>query len=172
MHFDEAKNAVLSILRQQGKAKNSEMLALIGGDAAVLERVREDLLFEALAEDMRTAGLRYTGIEEKPLIEPAADVSLKIFLSCGRRDASDLAERLEQDLKAHRYEVWRDKCGDESMKPEPTSPSVATRASFLIGMPTTKSRGGNARQEDSLRSPYLRDSEKTLIFQELTSFFR
>ena len=61
MGFDEAKAAVLLMLRQQGKARNSELLQLIGGDAALLELVREELLFQEQAEDIRGAGLRYTG---------------------------------------------------------------------------------------------------------------
>jgi hypothetical protein len=61
MGFDEAEAAVLLMLRQQGKARNSELLQLIGGDAALLELVREELLFQEQAEDIRGAGLRYTG---------------------------------------------------------------------------------------------------------------
>ena len=107
MTFDEARDVVLALLRQQGKAKNSEMLALIGGQAPLLERVREDLLFEALADDMRGAGLSYTGPDIKAT--PINDTGpVKIFLSYGRRDATALAERLEKDLKGSGYEVWRD----------------------------------------------------------------
>jgi len=57
MDFDEAKAALLSVLRQQGKARNSELLQLTGGDAALLELIREELLFEEQAEDIRGAGL-------------------------------------------------------------------------------------------------------------------
>ena len=45
--------------------KNSELLALLDADAALLERVREDLLFEGLAEDVRGAGLQFTGLVPK-----------------------------------------------------------------------------------------------------------
>jgi WD40 repeat protein len=108
MRFEEAKDAVLALLRQQGKAKNSEMLALIGGDTALLEKVREDLLFEELAEDVRGAGLRYTGAAAATAEAETSPGPVKLFLSYGRRDALALAERLEKDLKARGYEVWRD----------------------------------------------------------------
>jgi hypothetical protein len=40
---------------------------------------------------------------------PAADSSKPLlFLSYGRRDATDLAERLKSDLEAHGYRVWMD----------------------------------------------------------------
>lgn len=107
MKFDEARETVLALLRQQGKAKNSEMLAHIGGDTALLELVREDLLFEALADDMRGAGLRYTGPDIKATSDGDAG-PVKLFLSYGRRDASVLAERLEKDLKRKGFQVWRD----------------------------------------------------------------
>ena len=106
MTFDEAKNAVLALLRQQGKAKNSEMLALIGGSRELLAQVREDILFEELAEDLRGGvGLRFTGPAATPV---GSSGPVRLFLSYGRRDASDLAERLERDLKQANYEVWRD----------------------------------------------------------------
>ena len=106
MIFDEALDAVLILLRQQGRAKNSEMLAVMGGDTVMLERVREDLLFGELAEDVRGAGLRYTGVGVNAKIDSEGPV--KLFLSYGRRDASALADRLEKDLKANGYAVWRD----------------------------------------------------------------
>jgi hypothetical protein len=107
VHFEEAREAALAKLRQQGKAKNSELLALIGGDAALLEKVREDLIFEELAEDIRGVGLRYTAPAASAPAETGAG-PVKIFLSYGRRDAGALAQRLEKDLKAHGYETWRD----------------------------------------------------------------
>jgi hypothetical protein len=109
MGFDEAKAAVLLMLRQQGKARNSELLQLTGGDAALLELIREELLFEEQAEDIRGAGLRYTGpTAQLAAHEDGSSGPLKIFLSYGRRDAGDLATRLEKDLKAQGYEIWRD----------------------------------------------------------------
>ena len=109
MDFDEAKAALLSVLRQQGKARNSELLQLIGGAAALLELVREELLFEEQAEDIRGAGLRYTGrAAQLAAHEDGSSDPFKIFLSYGRRDAGELATRLEKDLKAQGYEIWRD----------------------------------------------------------------
>jgi hypothetical protein len=32
----------------------------------------------------------------------------RLFLSYGRRDAAELADRLEQDLDLHGFDVWRD----------------------------------------------------------------
>src|SRR5215468_115094 len=35
-------------------------------------------------------------------------VKARLFLSYGRRDASDLADRLRADLEARGYEIWQD----------------------------------------------------------------
>ena len=47
----------------------------------------------------------------QPKAEPAPPAETKkarLFLSYGRRDATDLADRLRADLEAHGYEVWQD----------------------------------------------------------------
>lgn len=108
MSFDEARSAVIVLLRQRGEARNSELLALLG-DQILLERVRKDLLFAELAEDVRGVGLRYTpsGKPDSKLADASAE-PIRVFLSYGRQDASALAERLEKDLKRRGYDVWRD----------------------------------------------------------------
>ncbi|MGO9466879.1 MAG: hypothetical protein ACLQIB_00610 [Isosphaeraceae bacterium] len=40
--------------------------------------------------------------------DAAAAPRIRLFLSYGRHDAAPLAERIEADLAAHGYEVWRD----------------------------------------------------------------
>ena len=61
MDLKEAKAIILHLLQSQGKAKNSEMIQAIGGDAALFELVREDLIFNDLAEDKKNVGLVYLG---------------------------------------------------------------------------------------------------------------
>ncbi|MDQ0291579.1 TIR domain-containing protein [Oligosphaera ethanolica] len=105
MNDEESRNAVLALLRRQGKVRNSEVLALLGGRQDLFGKIREDLLFEELAEDVHGLGLRYTG----PAATPATGAGpVRLFLSYGRRDAADLAQRLEKDLKDKGYKVWRD----------------------------------------------------------------
>lgn len=41
-------------------------------------------------------------------VEPADSKKARLFLSYGRRDAADLANRLRGDLEARGYEVWQD----------------------------------------------------------------
>jgi WD40 repeat protein len=130
MNFDEAREIVLQILRTKGKAKNSEMLQALGGDTGLLEQVREDLLFNDLAEDKKGVGLIYTGPALRPELsnEPAAAapiiaqaaaeammaaepqpvVSRRIFLSYGHDEHAALARRLKQDLEGRGHQVWFD----------------------------------------------------------------
>jgi hypothetical protein len=61
MDLKEAKAIILHLLQSQGKAKNSDMIQAIKGDAALFELVREDLIFNDLAEDKKNVGLVYRG---------------------------------------------------------------------------------------------------------------
>ncbi len=132
MDFDEAKSIIIDLLTQKGKAKNSEMIKAIGGDANLLETVREDLIFNDIAEDKKGVGLIYLGsqpgeasdreidtgnetstsITHKTLDSDDAQsvISYKrIFISYGRADTQELAFKLEQDLTSKGYRVWLDK---------------------------------------------------------------
>lgn len=120
MDFDRAKHCLLALLQRQGQAKNSELIAALGGDAALFERVREDLLFDDLAEDKKGVGLVYTGPaggpppEAPPAAAPAPEETppssppRAIFLSYGRADAGELAARLHADLQQQGHRVWLD----------------------------------------------------------------
>ncbi len=57
MNLDQAKEIILRILQTHGRAKNSDMLEAIGGDKALFDLVREDLIFNDLAEDKKGVGL-------------------------------------------------------------------------------------------------------------------
>lgn len=61
MNVEQAKAVILRILKNQGRAKNSEMIEAIGGDRELFELAREDLIFNDLAEDKNNVGLVYTG---------------------------------------------------------------------------------------------------------------
>jgi len=65
-NFKQAREVVLNLLRQQGRAKNSELLATVGGDEALLQLVREDLIFNDLAKDKDGVGLIYAGPAAAP----------------------------------------------------------------------------------------------------------
>ena len=133
MTFDEAREVILDLLRRQGKAKNSQMLDLLGGDQELLDKVREDLVFEGLAEDKKGVGLIYVGpAEPAPLIpEPPAPAAVplpsptkpapaapptsppvprgQIFLSYARGDDEPFVRRLYEDLSARGFDVWFDR---------------------------------------------------------------
>ena len=49
MDLHDAGEAILAMLRAQGRATNSEMLAAIGGDAALFARIREKLIVDDVA---------------------------------------------------------------------------------------------------------------------------
>lgn len=116
MTFADARAAVLQLLQSKGRAKNSEMLQLVGGDAVLLEEVREDLIFTDLAEDKKGVGLIYVGSASPQPAEPAppppaapppapAAARCRIYLSYAPTDAAEVAARLEHDLQAHGHPV-------------------------------------------------------------------
>ena len=107
MNFEQAREAALALLKAQGRAKNSELLAAVGGDRELLARVREDLIFDDVAKDKDGVGL----IAMMPAATVATDspaAKPRVFLSYGRRDASAFVDRLCVDLAAAGFDVWRD----------------------------------------------------------------
>lgn len=138
MKFDEAREVILDLLRREGKAGNRQMLQLLGGDRDTWEQVREELILNDLAEDKKGVGLVYIGptheaeavgtreAESLPGIQPPRDAGPgspssvaappsppqaerhQVFISYGRRDAKELADRLSVDLAAGGYKVWQD----------------------------------------------------------------
>jgi hypothetical protein len=111
MNLDEARQIVLQLLRTQGRAKNSELLHAIGGDETLWNQVREDLLFEGLAEDVHGAGLKCTAPAESS--EPAsppppAPTCRLVFISYGRSDATAFAKQLAEDLQRSGHRVFLD----------------------------------------------------------------
>jgi hypothetical protein len=116
MDFDAARQTVLELLRREGRARNSQLVELLGNDAALFERVREDLLFNDLAEDKKGVGLIYAGptappaaaTAEPPPSAPTVAVARRVFISYGRADAADLAHKLQGDLQALGHTVWLD----------------------------------------------------------------
>lgn len=71
MHLEQGIAVALQLLQQQAKAKNSELLELLGGDPELLEKVRESLIFDDLAQDKNGVGLIYVG----PAAAPATNDS-------------------------------------------------------------------------------------------------
>jgi hypothetical protein len=121
LDFPQASETILSLLKKQGKATNSEMTAALGGDADLFTRVRESLILDDLAKDKKGVGLVYTGppgdetttVAEIPSGAPAPDppadaAPRRVFISYGRKDAAPLAQRLLADLEARGHDVWLD----------------------------------------------------------------
>lgn len=71
MTFDKALNAVRLVLEYQGRLRNAQILELVGGDEALLEQVRESLIFDNLAVDKSGAGLVCVRLRPSSQSEPA-----------------------------------------------------------------------------------------------------
>ena len=103
MDFDEARKTILNILIEKGRAKNRTMIEMIGGDHDLFEQVREDLIFEDLADDKKNVGLIYIGtkrglatgaaksefpndLQEDAISLPSQNKSFDVFISYSNRD--------------------------------------------------------------------------------------
>jgi len=109
MDFEHARSVVLNFLRSAGRAKNSDLIGLLGGDREMFERVREDLIFYDLATDKDSVGLILRNEAAAASIRPQTSASkARAFISYGRRDAGPLVDRLCADLSKLGFSVWRD----------------------------------------------------------------
>ncbi|MBM3298437.1 MAG: toll/interleukin-1 receptor domain-containing protein [Deltaproteobacteria bacterium] len=122
MTQEQAKTLVLGRLQADGKAKNSELLELLGGDQALFDRVREDLIFHNQARDYQQVGLVYCGPKDQGTASearpPSRNVSeilasspprkLRIFLSYGHDEHAELAIKIKDSLEERGHEVWFD----------------------------------------------------------------
>jgi len=121
MDFDSAREFILTYLQAWNGATNSRLIELIGGDVSLFERIKEDLIFNDLAEDKKGAGLVYigsanviaeekTGLQDCPeSVKNEVPVSHKVFISYGRKDAETVANKLSADLEALGHNVWLDR---------------------------------------------------------------
>lgn len=117
MNFDTALQRILAYLKQHHKATNTVLTELVEGDPDLFNKVKEQLIIDDLAEDLKGAGLVYCGsignsddhLTEAEYGPPPKAGPLKIFLSYGRQDAELLARKLEKDLVGMGHEVWMDK---------------------------------------------------------------
>ncbi len=74
MNFDEGKRIVLALLKRKGKAKNSEILQALNGDEDLFHLIREDLIFNDLAEDKKGVGLVFIpSATNQTLLQDKAD---------------------------------------------------------------------------------------------------
>ncbi len=110
MTLDEARKTVLDFLEQSGgRARNSQLLDLLGNDRELFDLVREALIFDDLVDDKKGVGLVLLGVPANGLGVPAKQRSSpRLFISYGRKDAGDLAARLKGDLENNGYKVWQD----------------------------------------------------------------
>lgn len=125
MTFENALDKVVSFLKENHGATNRSLIELIDGDTGLFEKVREHLIFNDMAEDKKGVGLIFTGLEDmsKPASEQSeglpgpekaetsesASGSFRIFVSYGRKDAEELANKIASDLTGLGHEVWIDK---------------------------------------------------------------
>ena len=125
MNFDEALNAILSNLKENRGATNRSLIELIGEDNALFEKVREHLIFHDLAEDKKGVGLVYLQQKDPDIsislendkqkssaestIAESPAVSHRLFISYGRKDCAELANKIAADLSEMGHDVWLDK---------------------------------------------------------------
>jgi hypothetical protein len=79
MNFEQAREVVLNLLRQHGRARTSELLANVGGDEA--------LIFNDLAKDKDGASPIYTGPAASPTARRKYGPRASGTLSCRKRPA-------------------------------------------------------------------------------------
>jgi WD40 repeat protein len=110
MDFERAKAIVLELLGAEGMATDLELVDALDGDEKLYRRVRGRLILEDLADDKKGVGLVYTGAahEAAPHV-PSTPRPRRIFISYGRKDAQDLAFKLERELTERGHVVWLDK---------------------------------------------------------------
>ena len=124
MTRDEAREAILSHLRNHGKAAHLDLIDLVG-EETLYQRIRQTLILEDVAEEHKHVGLRYLGSDNdnsrsEEVVSPTrapetgadAEDSVpprKVFLSYGRKDAEDLAQRLKEVLEQDGHTVWIDR---------------------------------------------------------------
>jgi WD40 repeat protein len=126
MNFDDAVKIVGDFLKDQKKATNSSLIDLLDGDEVLFQKVREELIFNDIADDKKGVGLIYIEQEDveaqdtKDEEELEATVELndligrdenprRIFISYGRKDAEGPARKLAEDLAKRGHEIWIDK---------------------------------------------------------------
>jgi WD40 repeat protein len=121
MDFESAQKIILTYLQSWKGATNSKLIDLIEGDASLFERVKEDLIFNDLAEDKKGVGLVYIDPEkvtddinieirpEQKIVQISGSASRKVFISYGRKDAEEIANKLLTDLRTKGHDVWLDK---------------------------------------------------------------
>lgn len=159
MNFHDAREKVLELLRKNGKAKNSEMLALLDGDENLLAQVREDLLFSDLADDKKNVGLVYVGERREQSKDNSRRASTPsnstdiafvydVFLSFSSQD-TDLAKCIFDALSEQRLKVFwspvslRDRTGAFWFEELGKALKQARHLIVLLS-------------DDALKSPYVR----------------
>ena len=108
---DQARHAILNLLKEQDKAINLDLVDALGGNEELFERVKQRLILDEEAEDFKGVGLQLSPQSSSTGSESRSGRGLpspKLFLSYGRKDASGLARRLKDDLEQKGYEVWMD----------------------------------------------------------------
>jgi len=114
MDYSSARSKILELLKKNGKARNSEMVRLIGGNESLFQEIREELIFEDIAEDKKNVGLVY--IEDtmtpdadipKQTISPniSSSKSFDYFISYSTDDKK-VANQLVNILESNGIKCW------------------------------------------------------------------
>jgi hypothetical protein len=98
MTRDEAREAILSYLRDHDKATNLDLIDQIGGDDERFRRIRSELIMDGLAEDIKGEGIVYTGPEETGRYD--------LFISYAHADNDDgTITALVEEIKDHQRRI-------------------------------------------------------------------
>jgi WD40 repeat protein len=133
MEYHEAYKLALDLLQNKKRITNFELLEKMKGDASLLQRVRQELILQNLAEDYKNVGLIQVELKPSSIsnslensrqpfgnnITTASEThrNIRIFISYGRKGRGlALAERLEHDLSLKGYDVYRDLHTDKGLK--------------------------------------------------------
>ena len=104
MQYAPARQLILDLLRDQKKVKNRTLIEAIGEDLPLFREIRDDLIFEGLAEDFKEVGLVYAAQPTTVPTQAATTAPYDIFFSYAHKDnqAGKIDEIVSQIKAKHR----------------------------------------------------------------------
>lgn len=112
MDYAKAKEKIIGLLKKQGKARNSEMIKLVG-DETLFHEIREELIFDDIADDKKNVGLIYIGSSSTAgtktnlnnSTKPSKDQDIDFFVSYSTEDR-EIAHQLVNTLESSGIRCW------------------------------------------------------------------
>ena len=147
MTLEEARSIVIELLCLQGVRQEQRLIHALGDDSALFERVREDLIFNDLAEDKKGVGLVYAGpFPDRPVkaTAPAPRITAGAPETLVRTRRGRPTAPAERDLRQLRQGRRPRTCGATSPGTEGEGPrrlAQRERDTIRVG-PATRSRPG------------------------------